>query len=286
MISYARGTYVPTEQLAFPFMDDNLGTLRGYRIFTATRTVRGKVFHIDDHINRLYESAAEIYMETPHTKEELQSVIEKTVAKNSESVEGDLLIEILLSGGKGDSYGFIPIRAADLYVIALPLKVWPREFYEKGIALASYPYERQFPSVKLPNYVGGVIAHKTVVKQHNAQDALFVSSAAPHYILEGTTFNFSLISDGIFYTHPLDGAVLAGITLDIALKLAREKNILVKKELLPYEALRSTDEAFITSSTRGIMPVARVDDIVIGKGAPGPMTLLLMKAFEEYLGRY
>lgn len=286
LLSYARGTYVPTEQLALPFMDDILGTLRGYRIFTAARTVRGKVFHLDDHINRLYESAAEIYMDLPHTKEELRRIVEETVAKNSKDAEGDFLIEILFSGGKGDSYGFTPIGVADLYVIALPIKVWPRELYEKGIALASYTYERQFSSVKLPNYIGGVIAHKTIVKQHNAQDALFVGVVAPHYILEGTTFNFSLISDKILYTHPFDGAVFPGITLDIGLRLAREKNILIKRERLPYEALRSADEAFITSSFRNIMPVSRVDDIVVGAGAPGAMTLSLISAFDEYLERY
>ncbi|MBI4360101.1 MAG: aminotransferase class IV, partial [Candidatus Jacksonbacteria bacterium] len=113
-----------------------------------------------------------------------------------------------------------------------------------------------------------------------------VSVSPPHYILEGTTFNFTLISDGILYTHPYDGAVLSGITLDIALKLAREKSILVKKERLPYETLRSADEAFITSVGRNVLPVIRVDDIVIGKGAPGSVTQLLMKAFEEYIERY
>lgn len=286
MLSYARGSYVQTEQLALPFMDDILGTVRGYRIFTAARTVRGKVFHLDDHVNRLFDSAAEIYMEMPHTKEELRRIIEETAAKNMREAAGDLLVEILLSGGKSDSHGFAPKGQADLYVIVLPLKVWPRELYENGIALAAYPFERQFPSVKLLNYVGGVIAHQTVVKQHNAQDALFVSVAPPHYLLEGTTFNFSLVSDGIFYTHPFDGAVLPGITLEIVLKLAREKNILVKKERLPYEALRSVDEAFITSSTRGVIPVVRVDDIVIGEGASGTMTLSLISAFEEYLERY
>ncbi len=286
LFSYARGSYVPTEQLALPFMDDILGTLRGYRIFTAARTARGKVFHLDDHLNRLFDSAVEIYMEMPHTKEELKHVVEETVAKNTAKTSGDLLVEILLSGGPADAIGMASLGPAQLYIIVLPLKPRPDGFYRDGISLASYPYERQFPSVKLLNYVGGVIANKTVVKQHNAQDALFVSVSPPHYILEGTTFNFTLISDGILYTHPYDGAVLPGITLDIALKLAREKNILVKRERLPYEALRSADEAFITSALRNIIPVVRVDDIVIGAGIPGHITKLLMKAFEEYLERY
>ena len=284
--SYARGSYVQTEQLALPFMDDILGTLRGYRIFTAARTVRGKVFHLDDHVNRLFDSAAEIYMEMPHTKEELKRVVEETVAKNNRETSGDLFVEILFSGGPADAIGVLPIGPAHLYIIVFPLKPRPESFYRDGISLAAYQYERQFPSVKLLNYVGGVIANQTVVKQHNAQDALFVSVSPPHYILEGTTFNFSLVSDGVLYTHPFDGAVLHGITLDITLKLAREKNILVKRERLPYEALRSADEAFITSVGRNIIPVIRVDDIVIGKGAPGAMTRSLMKAFEEYLAQY
>jgi branched-subunit amino acid aminotransferase/4-amino-4-deoxychorismate lyase len=164
--------------------------------------------------------------------------------------------------------------------------MWAEHFYQKGIALASYPYERQFASVKLLNYVGGVMAHQTVVKKHNAQDALFVSVNKPHYLLEGTTFNFSLVKDGVLYTHPFDGRVLAGITLTITGMLARRMGIPVKEERSPYESLKDADEAFITSSTRNVLPVVRVDDMVIGTGAPGKVTMLLMKSFDEYLACY
>src|SRR3989338_1329735 len=114
--SYARGSYVQTEQLALPFMDDILGTLRGYRIFTAARTVRGKVFHLDDHVNRLFDSAAEIYMEMPHTKEELKHVVEDTVAKNNGETSGDVFVEILFSGGPADAIEVLPIIPAHLYI--------------------------------------------------------------------------------------------------------------------------------------------------------------------------
>lgn len=286
MLSYARGMYVQTEQLALPFMDDAIGTLRGYRIFTACRTVQGKIFHLDDHLDRLFDCAGTVYMDMPWKKEELQRIVQETIEKNRGEAEGEMLVEVLLSGGPAAENGFAPAGNTHLYVIVFPLKMWPARFYETGIALATYPYERQFASVKLLNYVGGVVAHQTVVKQHNAQDALFVSVDEPHCFLEGTTFNFSLVKDGVIYTHPFDGRVLSGITLRVTLMLARRLGIPVKEERLPYESLREADEAFITSSTRNVLPVARVDDIVIGNGLPGNATRSLMKAFDEYLEKY
>ena len=286
MISYANGIHIPTEQLALPFVDDPIGTLRGYRIFTACRTVRGKVFRLDDHVNRLFDSAETMYMNMPHTREEIFNIIQETVEKNKGHAEGDLLVEILLSGGSAGENGFSPKGNTHLYVIALPLKMWPARFYRHGIALASYPYERQFASVKLLNYVGGVIAHQTVVKKHNAQDALFVSVDKPHYVLEGTTFNFSVVKDGVIYTHPFDGRILAGITLKVTLMLARRMGTSVKEERMAYESLKEADESFITSSTRNVLPVTRVDDMVIGTGVPGTITMRLMEGFGQYVASY
>src|SRR3989338_10127060 len=175
MLSYSNGTYVPTQELALPVASDPIGTFRGYRIFTAARTVRGKVFQLDDHLNRIFNSAAALYMELPHTKDELQRIVEETVSNNWEESGGDLLVEIMLSGGKAALKRIAPAGMADLYVIIFPLKLPPHEWYTNGVTLATFPFQRQFPEVKLLNYVGGVIAHQTVVKKFRADEALFVS---------------------------------------------------------------------------------------------------------------
>ncbi|MBM3241165.1 hypothetical protein FJZ31_33190 [Candidatus Poribacteria bacterium] len=287
MLSYANGEYVSTEKLAIPIASDIVGTIRGYRIFTACRTVRNKVFHLDDHIDRLFNSAGAIYMDLPHTKNELREIVEETVAQNRQNQDGDLLLEIIYSGGEVADNGVAPIGTADLYIAVFPLKPPPDKLYQEGIKLASYPYQRQWPEVKLLNYVGAVIAHQTVVKKFGADQALFITPDEKQIVLEGTTFNFFVVRGSTVITHPLDGRILSGITRKVLLQLIKQRSDAdIKEDYFSYDDLKTVDEAFIASSTRNVAPVAKVDDIVIGDGKPGAVTQKLGEAFKKYLENY
>lgn len=289
MFSYADGKYVPTNDLALPVKDDITGTFRGFRIFTACRTLaNGKVFGLEDHIDRLFNSALKIHMELPHSKDKLKGIIQETVVKNrgEEGENKGLLLEIMYSGGEAASNGISPKGKAVLYILVLPLKLPPEEWYEQGIRLASFPYQRQWPEVKLLNYVGGVIAHQTVVKEYRAQEALFVSPDEKQVVLEGTTFNFFGVRSGIVLTHPLDGEILPGITRKVVLELAKKEGIEVKEDYFCLGELENMDEAFLTSSTRNIVPVVEVDEMAIGDGRPGKITDRLAKLFVAYQTSY
>lgn len=286
MLSYYNGKYVPTDELCLPVANDPIGTFRGFRIFTACRTLGDKVFHLEDHINRLFSSAEVIHMDLPHSRDELRGIVNETAAKNRAGQEEDLLLEIIYSGGRASVGGVAPAGPAVLYILVIPLKAPPDEWYEEGIRLAVYPYQRQWPEVKLLNYVGAVIAHQTVVKKYQAHEALFVSPAHQRTILEGTTFNFFIVRQGALITHPLDGKILPGITRKVALMLARQQGIEVKEEPFSYDVLAQASEAFITSSTRNLVPVVKIDDISIGAGRPGELTKKLERSFQEYQANY
>jgi branched-chain amino acid aminotransferase len=258
-----------------------LGTFRGFRIFTACRTIGQNVFRLEDHLERLFNSAKTIYMALPHSRQELKGIIQEILAKNQER-KGELLLEIIYSGGGPNSSGLAPAGQADLYVLVLPLTLPSARWYEQGIKLASFPYQRQWPEVKLLNYLGGMIAHQTVVKKYQADEALFVSQDSHSVILEGTTFNFFIVKRQVLLTHPLDGKILPGITRKVALELAGKKGTPVKEDYFTLDDLRDVDEAFITSSTRNIVPVVKIDETIIGQGTPGPLTQALNQAFKEY----
>jgi branched-chain amino acid aminotransferase len=287
MLSYANGEYVSTEKLAIPIASDIVGTIRGYRIFTACRTIGNKVFHLDDHIDRLFNSASAIYMELSQTKAELKGLVEETVAKNRPEQNGDLLIEIIYSGGAVADNGVAPIGPADLYIVVFSLKSPPDRWYREGMKLASFPYQRQWPEVKLLNYVGAVLAHQTVVKKFGADQALFISPDEKKIVLEGTTFNFFIVRGNTVVTHPLDGRILEGITRKVLLQLIKQTpDVEIKEDYFSYDDLKTVDEAFIASSTRNVVPVVKVDDIVIGNGKPGVVTEKLGEVFKEYLKNY
>jgi len=317
MFSYANGKFVLTEELALPLKEDITGTIRGFRIFTACRTLpNGRVFRLENHIDRLFNFAKAVFMELPHDKNKLKEIIQETIIKNKEEGEEDksssspfavaregketssllpprfaregkeLLLEIIYSGGEANLSGVAPAGKAILYIMVLPLKMPPARWYEKGIKLAVYPYQRQWPEIKFLNYVGGVIAHQTVVKKYEADDALFVSPDEKKIILEGTTFNFFIIKNGLILTHPADSKILPGITRQVALELSCQQGIKTKEDYFSLDDLVEVEEAFITSSTRNIVPVVRVDDIVIGSGQPGKITDKLARFFKEYQANY
>lgn len=287
MLSYANGEYISTEKLAIPIASDIVGTIRGYRIFTACRTLGDKVFHLDDHIDRLFNSAGAIYMDLPQTKDELRAIVAEMVAQNRQNQDGDMLLEIIYSGGAAADNGVAPIGPADLYIAVFPLKSPPDRWYREGMKLASYPYQRQWPEVKLLNYVGAVIAHQTVVKKFRADQALFISPDEKQIVLEGTTFNFFIVRDRTVITHPLDGRILSGITRKVILQLAKPMtDIEIKEDYFAYNDLQSVDEAFIASSIRNVVPVVKIDDIVIGDGKPGVVTQNLSEVFKRYQDNY
>ena len=286
MLSYANGEFIPTDELTLPVKEDLIGTFRGFRIFTACRTLpNGKIFRLEDHIDRLFSFAKVIHMKLPHNKNGLKKIVQEVITRNNKE-SGELLLEIMYSGGKAASNGITPAGKSVLYILVLSLNLPPEEWYQKGIKLASFPYQRQWPEVKFLNYVGAVIAHQTVVRKYGADEALFLSPDEKNIVLEGTTFNFFAIKKGVVFTHALDGKILPGITRKVVLELAQKEDIEVRESDFSLDELAEMDEAFITSSTRNIVPVIRVDDIIIGNGKPGGLTLKLANIFKEYQINY
>lgn len=278
MISYANGKYIPSDEVAFPIIEDAVGSIRGYRIFTACKTVNGAIFRFDCHVARLWNSANVLGMQLPHSKDELKRIMDTLIDRNR-AEPGERLFEIFYSGGPSAGNGTSPVGPAQLYILVLPLRLPDASWYSKGVSLATFKYQRPFPEIKLTFYVGAVVAHQTVVAAHNADLPLFVTDEASPEILEGSTFNFFVVQKGHLKTPSLDGRILDGITrrsvIDVATREGRE--VIEASVPLDYR----WDEAFLVSSTRNIVPVTRVDDHVIGNGQPGPVTLAVMERFAE-----
>lgn len=268
-----------------PVASDLTGTIRGYRIFTAFRTANGKIFQKEAHIQRVMSSANDIYMDLPCTEQELDHLLEDVLKKNSHLSE-DLLLEIIFSGGEADENGLAPIGNTLLYILVFPIKTPSAELIEKGIALASYPFQRPYAHIKLMNYIGAILAYKTVVKQYNAHQPLFVSPGDTSWVLEGSTFNIFSVVGNTLYTPPLDGHILPGITRKIVIKLAQKAGLTVKEEPLLLDDLLAADEVFITSSMRNVLSVSRIDHTSISKVTNRATTKMLAKAFQTYLDTY
>ncbi len=289
ILSYQRDRYVETSELTFPFIDDVSGTIRGYRVFTACRTVDGKVFRLEDHLGRLFDSAAGIHMKPPLSVERLRSLVHEIVEKNLRiSGTGDLLLEIVFSGGLiGDTMKQSG-KGAHLYVAVRPLVVPLPELYENGVVLATFRFQRMCAQVKLLNYVGAIVGHQTVAPEHDAYEVLFVDPNDRQTILEGSTFTVFFVDAGReVVTPPLDGRILDSVTRRAVLEiLADGAPARVREAPVRLDQLSEMGECFIASTTRAVLPVRRIDETTIGDGRPGPVTGSIMRAFDDYIANY
>jgi branched-chain amino acid aminotransferase len=275
--------------LSFPFIDDVSGTIRGYRVFTACRTVNGRVFRLEDHLERLFDSATGIHMKPPLPVERLRELIQEIVEKNLRiSQGGDLLLEIVFSGGLVGDTMKQSGKGAHLYVAVQPLVVPPKELYESGVVLATFPHQRMWAQVKLLNYVGAIIGHQTVVPKHNAYEVLFVDPNDSQTILEGSTFTvFFIDSRDVVVTPPLDGRILDSVTRRVVLEiLAEGRPAPVLEKPMRMDQISDMRECFIVSTTRAVLPVHAINETVIGEGRPGPVTHSVMQAFSDYMANY
>jgi branched-subunit amino acid aminotransferase/4-amino-4-deoxychorismate lyase len=228
-------------------------------------------------------------MQPPMPPGELRKLMEQIVAMNRIACgERDLLIEVILSGGLEDVSMKSTGRGAFLYVAVQELIEPPEELYETGVALATFPHLRLWPDVKLLNYVGAIIAHQTVVPTQAAYDVLYVDPADGNTLLEGSTFTvFFVDADGTIVTPPLDRKILDSITRRAVFDLVRNsKDLRIAESKVYLDGLPGFAEAFIASTTRSVLPLARVDRTVIGNGVPGPVTRRVMAMFREYLKGY
>ena len=286
IISYQRDRFVKTSESALPFLDDISGTIRGYRIFTACRTLRGKIFRLEDHLERLYHSASGIYMQPPLAREDLRHILAAVLEENRYvGAKGDLLLYVIFSGGLAGSTMKQSGSGAHLYIAVRDLVSPPPECYEKGVGLATFPYQRMYPDVKLLNYVGAILAHQTVVPTQDAFDVLFVFPPDQQTILEGSTFTMFFIDpQGDIVTPPLDGRILDSITRRVVFEIIAERpGMRIREESVSLDQLPLFSEAFLASTTRNLLPVVRIDDRMIGNGRPGRRTRVLSGLFLDYL---
>lgn len=248
---------------------NDITVLRGYSVFESLRTYDRRPFHLEEHLQRLYHSAASIELEVPYFHDEIAGVIQEVIERNPYT---HATIRILVTGGESED-GIIAIGKPMLVVMITPLGERDMERFAKGIKLITTRLQRVSPEAKTTNYEAAVRSLKEAAHR-NAADALFVNEQGQ--VLEGTRSNFFAFRGDRLFT--ARAGVLMGVTRNVVLELARGRFTIEERPVLLSE-LPQIDEAFITSSSKEITPVVQIDDLVIGNGKPGPRTYELEQKF-------
>ncbi len=263
--------FVPIRQAAIPITD--LAVQRGIGLFESLRTYNKNPFALDQRLKRLFSSVHLLGLKLGRGTS--AKSIERIVKLGLKKVRfGESLIKIILTGG--DSGGLGIESQSRLYVIFSPLHLWPQVYYENGIKLKTVKSAREFTHLKSLSYLIPALADHEA-KKFGFEEALFADEQ--NHLLEGTQFNFAIIKKQKIVT-PKDD-VLAGITMDIVLSLAKNMGLQVERRKISYRELHDCDEVFITSATREIIPVAKIDRIKIAGGKPGRITSVLLKEYRK-----
>lgn len=257
------------------------GLLYGDGVFEGMRSYGGKVFRLEEHLARLWNSAQAIWLKIPISREELAQAVNDTLKVNGIT---DGYIRLVVTRGAG-SLGLDPNKTADPQVIIITdhISLYPAEYYEKGLEIVTASTLRNHsaalnPRVKSLNYLNNILA-KIEGLQAGCVEALMLNSKGE--VAECTGDNIFLVSRGDLLTPPIDAGILEGITRDTVIELAKNDGLTVKQIALTRHDVYTADECFLTGSAAEVIPVVKVDSRLIGSGKPGPVTRELMKRFRE-----
>ena len=277
---YVNGRISPASEAVVPVYDH--GFLYGEGVYEVIRTYNGTPFLYDRHLRRLRASARHIHLDVPFTDETLAGWIDETRAAAGEMKEA--YIRILLTRGIGDtSYDVKGTPTPSLIIMVKPLDEPPARVTEEGITIALVPIVRNHPGsvnpiIKSNNLLNNALAMQEAIRR-GAEEALLCNYRGE--LAECAQSNVFLIRGGVAYTPRSEAGLLEGITRAFIFDVADDAGVEVRRETLFPKDLETADEMFITSTTRELSPVVRIDDRVIGSGRPGPITLRLLDVYRR-----
>jgi branched-chain amino acid aminotransferase len=264
---YIDGHWVHPHEASISINDTAI--LRAYSVFESLRTYDHRPFHLDEHLARLYRSAELIDLDIPYSREQIAALVREVIERNAYK---HATIRIFVTGGETED-SILPTGKPVLVVLITPLGERDMQRFAQGIKVITTHLQRIMPEAKTNNYVAAVRALKEAAR-HIAADALFVNEQG--HVLEATRSNFFIFRGDTLVT-PRQG-ILIGVTRSVVLNLAHGRFPVEERPIL-LDELSLVDEAFITSSSKEILPVVQIDDLVIGDGKPGPRTYELEQRF-------
>lgn len=257
------------------------GLLYGDGVFEGIRSYDGLVFKLKEHLDRLYESAHTLMLEIPMTKEKLEHAVIQTLQANQLK---DAYIRLVVTRGVGD-LGLDPRKCpkATIFIIADKITLYPKEFYEKGLALVTVPTVRNHPEALNPqlktlNYLNNILAKIEAINS-GVNEAILMN--AQGYVTECTGENIFFVRGKELITPPPYVGILKGITRAAVMRLGDELGLTVKEEVFTRHDLYTADEVFLTGTAAEIVPVIKIDNRKIGQGKPGKMTQKLISEFQK-----
>jgi len=257
------------------------GLLYGDGIFEGIRFYNGRVFRLEEHLERLWDSARSICLEIPMTVPAMTEAVLETIRQNDLR---DGYIRLLVTRGVGN-LGLNPVQCKrpSVIIIAATVALYPAEFYTRGLTVVTCATRRTSPSalnpaVKSLNYLNNVMA-RIEANLAGADEALMLNEAGN--VAECTADNVFVIKHGHIFTPPISAGALRGITRAMVFELAAEMGVRITETDITRHDVFIADECLLTGTAAEIIPVIKADGRMIGNGAPGPITTRMIARFRK-----
>ncbi len=278
LVIYFNGKFVPKQEARTSVYDH--GFLYGDGVFEGIRAYNGRIFRLDEHLDRMYDSAKAIDLEIPLSKEEMKRAIIETLKKNRLE---DAYIRPIVSRGDGD-LGLDPRKCSkpNVFIITQEWGAMYGDLYEKGLTAVTVGVRRNAPealppNIKSLNYLNNILA-KIEANAKGGDEAIIFDVHGN--LSEGSGDNIFVVKNGRIITPPTLNN-LRGITRAAAIELARADGIEVSEINMGLFDIYTADEVFVTGTAAEIAPITRIDGRLIADGKPGNITKKLMAAFKK-----
>ena len=257
------------------------GLLYGDGIFEGIRFYNGRVFRLEEHIERLFLSARAILLKMPWTEQEVCEIVCDTIRANGLT---DGYVRLVVTRGSG-GLGLNPYlcEKPSMFCIAASIQLYPEEFYEKGLELITCSTRRPShatlsPQVKSLNYLNNVMAKVECIKA-GVMEGLMLNDAGT--VAECTGDTVFIVKNGVIITPKISDGALDGITRGVIFDLCEILDIEIIEDTLTRYDVYTADEVFLTGTAAEVIPVVKVDDRPIDDGEPGEVFKALLVAFRE-----
>jgi len=279
MLIYLDGKLVEEQEAKISVFDH--GLLYGDGIFEGIRIYSGKIFKLDEHLVRLYNSAKAILLEVPLNFYDMKNTIIQTVRANKLQ---DGYIRLIVTRGIGD-LGLNPLtcKVPTLIIIASKVALYPESLYEKGLDMITASTRRNLaetvnPAIKSLNYLNNILA-KIEANNSGFSEALLLNQEG--LVSEGTGENIFIVKGTNVVTPPVSAGVLEGITRQSLKDICAKLNLIFTETNLTRYDIFNADEAFLAGTAAEIVPVVSLDRRTIGNGKPGEITKSILQEFRK-----
>jgi branched-chain amino acid aminotransferase len=260
------------------------GFLYGEGVYETLRTYNGEPFLFDRHVRRLHTSAGMLALAVPLSAVDLEARVRETVRAAGLGAGGpaEAYIRVLVTRGIGElTYDPAATPHPSIVVIVKPHVELSSEMYGRGVTASLVSVVRNHPGTVNPLIKSNNLLNSALAMQEAVRKGAFEGIMRNYRgeLAECSTANIFVVKHGAALTPPLDAGLLPGITREFLFEIGAGIGVAVREQVLRDGDLFGADEAFLTSTTREIVPIVKVDERPIGSGAPGRVTRALLDAF-------